>query len=303
MTQLIAITGPSASGKTKLAIETAKILNGEIISVDSRQIYKELDIGSAKPTIEEREGILHHLIDITDVNSNYTAADFYDDAKKTVDEIIKREKVPILSGGTGLYFRILLQDFDLPRVAPNKDLREKLNIKSVSELYDMLKKLDSKSAEKIHCNNKIKIIRALEVCITLNIPMSEAQKKKTSSYNTLWLGLNSNNREFLYERINKRTDNMIKSGLIEEAEQLFNKYGQNNILLNTIGYQEFYPYFQGNRKLDEAISLLKQNTRRYAKRQISWFKANKDIHWFNIEEESVEKMLEYIKSIYNNKKG
>ncbi|MBQ9244809.1 tRNA (adenosine(37)-N6)-dimethylallyltransferase MiaA [bacterium] len=296
--KIIAITGPSSSGKTGLAIETAKKLNGEIISVDSRQIYKELDIGSAKPTIEERQGIPHHLIDITDVTKEYTVADFCDEANIKIKEIINRGKVPILAGGTGLYFRVLLQDFDLPRVAPNNELREELDKLSNEELYNKLLTLDNELAQKIHFNNRVKIIRALEVCITLSIPMSQAQKKKDSEYTTLWFGLNSSDRKFLYERINKRTDLMFEQGLIDEAKSLFQKYGNNKILLSTIGYQEIYPYLKGETDFYSMSELLKQNTRRYAKRQISWFKANKDIYWFNIETDSIEMMSNHIQSLY-----
>ena len=292
--KVIAITGPSSSGKTKLAIETAKALNGEIISVDSRQIYKELDIGSAKPALEEREGIVHHLIDVVNVTDEYTAADFCDAASYIINDIIRRGKMPILAGGTGLYFRILLQDFDLPRVAPDKKLREELEQKTSTELYDMLLSLDYDAAQKIHFNYKVKIIRALEVCKTLGIPMSRAQKKKESKYQTLWVGLNSQNRDFLYDRINNRVEIMFEKGLIKEAENLFNKYGKNKILMSTIGYQEIFPYLNGDITLESAKELLKQNTRRYAKRQISWFKSNEDVHWFDIEKESFEKILDFI---------
>ena len=292
--KVIAITGPSSSGKTKLAIETAKALNGEIISVDSRQIYKELDIGSAKPALEEREGIVHHLIDVVNVTDEYTAADFCDAASYIINDIIRRGKMPILAGGTGLYFRILLQDFDLPRVAPDKKLREELEQKTSTELYDMLLSLDYDAAQKIHFNNKVKIIRALEVCKTLGIPMSRARKKKESKYQTLWVGLNSQNRDFLYDRINNRVEIMFEKGLMKEAENLFNKYGKNKILMSTIGYQEIFPYLNGNITFEAAKELLKQNTRRYAKRQISWFKSNEDVHWFDIEKESFEKILDFI---------
>lgn len=296
--KIIAITGPSASGKTKLSIELAKQLDGEIISVDSRQIYKELDIGSAKPTIEEQDGIPHYLMDIIDLNQEYTVANFCDDANIKIKEIINKGKVPILVGGTGLYFRVLLQDFDLPRVEPNKELREKLEKKSSEELFSLLKEKDPDIAEKIHFNNKVKIIRALEVCLTLGIPMSKAQKKKESEYNVLWYGLNTQNRDFLYERINKRVDVMFEQGLLDEAEKLFDKYGENKILLGTIGYQELFPYLKGETDIETASNLLKQNTRRYAKRQISWFNANKDIHWFDIEKESLANMLKYITNCY-----
>ncbi len=299
--KITAITGPSSSGKTSLALKLAKELNGEIISVDSRQIYKELDIGTAKPSKEERQDIKHHLIDVIDITQEYTAAQFCDEAKNAVEEILKKGKMPILAGGTGLYYRILLQDFDLPRVAPDKELREELEKKQSSELYDMLLKLDYESAQKIHFNNKVKIIRALEVCIKLNMPMSKAQKKKNSEYDTLWIGLNSENRDFLYNIINKRVDVMFNNGLIKEAENLFLKYGCNNILMNTIGYQELYPYFNGEINIEEAASKIKQNTRRYAKRQISWFNANKNINWFDIEKLSTEDILRVVINMFEEK--
>ncbi len=298
--KIIAITGPSSSGKTKLAVEIAKELNGEVISVDSRQIYKELDIGSAKPSLEERQGIKHHLIDIIDVTQEYTVANFSDDANSIVKDILSRDKVPILAGGTGLYFRVLLQDFDLPRVAPNKELRNQLESKSTLELYNQLLELDSEIAKKIHFNNKVKIIRALEVCLSLGIPMSSAQKKKESSYQTLWYGLNSENRSFLYERINMRVDKMMSDGLLNEADMLFKKYGENKILLSTIGYQELYPFLKDEKDLDSCVELLKQNTRRYSKRQISWFKANKEIKWFDIQNESIELIKNKVLNDYKN---
>ena len=299
--KIIAITGPSSSGKTALAVELAKELNGEIISVDSRQIYKGLDIGSAKPTLEERQGIPHHLMDIIEVTEPYSVADFCDSAIELISEISSRGKLPILAGGTGLYFRTLLQDFDLPRVAPNEELRAELDKKDTQELYNMLLEKDYDIAQKIHFNNKVKIIRALEVCITLGIPMSKAQKKKEAPYDTLWIGLNTEDRDFLYERINKRVDVMISQGLESEAKVLFEKYGNNNILLNTIGYQEFYPYFNGEVCFDSAIELLKQNTRRYAKRQISWFNANKDINWFDVKTTSKDEMVIKIINICKDK--
>jgi tRNA dimethylallyltransferase len=297
--KIIAITGPSASGKTALSVNLAQELNGEIISVDSRQIYKGLDIGSAKPPMEERKGIPHHLIDIIEVTENFTAADFCDRAKEVINDIIARGKQPILAGGTGLYYRILLQDFDLPRVAPNEELRVELDKKTSEELHNMLKETDFELAQKIHFNNKVKIIRALEVCKTLGIPMSQAQKKKEAEYKTLWIGLNSDNREFLYDRINKRVDIMFEQGLLHEAEQLFQKYGENNILTNTIGYQELYPLLKGETDFESASNLLKQNTRRYAKRQISWFKTNKDINWFDIEHQNPQEILSICIEKYN----
>lgn len=296
--KIIAITGPSASGKTSLSINLAKRINGEIISADSRQIYKGLDIGSAKPTLSERDGIKHYMLDILDLNEPFTVADFADMATEIIKDILSRGKTPIIAGGTGLYFRTLLQDFDLPRVAPNTQLRESLNKLDSIELYNMLSELDFDIAQKIHFNNKVKIIRAIEVCKTLGIPMSKAQKKKEAPFDTLWYGLNAQGRDFLYERINKRVDIMMEQGLLKEAKNLFDLFPQNNILLNTIGYSEFLPYFNGETDIDSAINLIKQNTRRYAKRQISWFNANKEIKCFDIQTHSQESIIDTIEKEY-----
>lgn len=298
--KIIAITGASASGKTSLSVKLAKRINGEIISADSRQIYKGLDIGSAKPTLIERDGIKHYMLDIIDLNEPFTVADFADKATEIINDILSRGKIPIIAGGTGLYFRTLLQDFDLPRVAPNAKLRESLNKLDSVELYNMLSELDFDIAQKIHFNNKVKIIRAIEVCKTLGIPMSKAQKKKEEPFNTLWYGLNAHDRDFLYERINKRVDIMMEQGLLTEVKKLFDLFPQNNILLNTIGYREFEPYFKGKTDLDSVINLIKQNTRRYAKRQISWFNANKEIKCFDIQTYSQENIIDTIEEEYKH---
>src|SRR5574344_1509626 len=241
--KIIAIVGPTASGKTNLAIAKAKTLNGEIISADSRLVYKGFDIACAKPTIEERDGIKHYLIDVAEPEFDYSVANFYDDAVIAITEITQKGKVPIVAGGTGLYFRILLENFDMPRVAPDYELRKKLEKLDAEDLYKMLVELDKNSAEKIHFNNKVKIIRAIEVCKTLNEPMSEVAKTKEPEFDVEWIGLNFKNREDLYKRVNERDDIMIEKGLIEETEALLKKHGRINNFVNTIGYQEILQYF------------------------------------------------------------
>lgn len=274
--------GPTASGKSNLAIQIAKEINGEIISADSRLVYKGFDIASAKPTIEEREGIEHYLIDIVEPEVDYSVANFCDDAKVAIERIRQKGKVPIVVGGTGLYFRILLEDFDLPRVQANYELRNELEKLDTKKLHEMLKELDSKSAEKIHYNNKVKIIRAIEVCKTLEKPHSEAAGKKDPEFEVEWIGLNPTNRADLYERINQRVDEMFEKGLIEETKNLLAKHGRINNFINTIGYQEVLEYLDGMVSLDEAIAKMKQNTRRYAKRQLTWFRRNKLIRWVDV---------------------
>ncbi len=305
---VIAIAGPTASGKTALAIELAKIFDTEIISADSRQIYKEFDIATAKPSKEEMQGIKHHLIDVVSPLEEFTVADFADRASNVMKELFSRDKIPVVAGGTGLYFRILLENYDMPRVAPNKKLREELHKlekkQGVQALYELLKKYDPVLAENMHPNNTVKIIRALEVCKTLGVPMSQAQKKKEPEFDVRWIGLghlNGEDRQFLYDRADKRVDIMLVQGLQNEAQNLYEKYGKINSLLKTIGYQEFIDYFDGLLTYEECVDKIKQNTRRYAKRQLTWFRRNEDINWLEIQnvskEEQVKKSLLCLKDL------
>lgn len=271
--------GPTASGKTSLAIRKALTNNGEIISADSRLVYKGFNIATAKPTMEERQGIVHHLIDIVEPEVDYSVANFFDDAKVAIEKVHQKGKTPIVVGGTGLYFRILLEDFDLPRVEPDYELRKQLEELDTQKLHEMLKKLDPISAEKIHFNNKVKIIRALEVSKTLKKPISKAAGKKEPEFDVEWIGLNFHNRNELYERVNKRVDEMLSKGLIEETKQLLEKHGRIANFVNTIGYQEILEYLDGKMSLDEAVCKIKQNTRHYAKRQLTWFRKNPLINW------------------------
>ncbi len=277
--KIIAIVGPTASGKSILAIQTSKKNNGEIISADSRQIYKGFDIATAKPTIEEQEGIKHYLIDIVEPEVDYSVANFVEDAKAAIEKIYAKGKIPIVVGGTGLYFRILLEDFSPPKVAPNYELRAELEKLESKKLHEMLEKLDPQSAKKIHFNNKVKIIRAIEVSKTLQSPHSKAAGKKEPEFAVEWIGLNTQHRADLYKRIDDRVDEMVEKGLVEETESLLKKHGLINNFINTIGYQEILKYLDGKMSLDEAISLIKQNSRHYAKRQLTWFRKNKLINW------------------------
>lgn len=271
--------GPTASGKSNLAIQKALKINGEIISADSRLVYKGFDIATAKPTMEERQGIEHHLIDIVEPEIDYSVANFFDDAKNAIQKIRQKGKTPIVVGGTGLYFRILLEDFDLPRVAPNYELRQELEKMNTQDLHEMLKKLDPVSAEKIHYNNKVKIIRAIEVCKALEKPHSEAAGKKEPEFDVEWIGLNFHDRAQLYERINLRVEEMVEKGLVEETKKLLEKHGRIPNFINTIGYQEILEYLDGKISFEEAIFKIKQNTRHYAKRQLTWFRKNPLINW------------------------
>ena len=275
---VIAVAGPTASGKTALAVKLAHERNGEIISADSRLVYKGFNIAAAKPTKEEMEGIPHYLIDIAEPEADYSAGDFYRDAKPVIEDIINRGKTPIVCGGTGLYFRILLEDFDLPLIPPNPELRLELENTPVEILYAELKSKDPITAEKVHINNKVRIVRVLEIIRTLDKPFYQAAGKKDSEYDVEWISPQINSREELYDRINRRVDKMIELGLIEETRNLLKKHGRIKNFVNTIGYCEILQYLDGRISLDEAIDKIKQNTRRYAKRQLTWFRRNPELN-------------------------
>lgn len=278
MNKVIAVVGPTAAGKTAYAINLAKEINGEIISADSRLVYRGLNIGTAKPTMEEREGIPHYMIDVVEPEVEYSSALYVQEARKCIHNILYKGKTPIIVGGTGLYFRILLESYDLPAAPPNPELREELNKYSAEDLHNMLRDLDSEIAEKIYANDKKKLIRHIEIIKSTGKKISESRGVKESDYDVEWIGCNYP-REVLYERINNRVDLMIEQGLIDETKALLDKHGRINNLLYTIGYQEIISYLDGKATLDEALNLLKQNTRRYAKRQLTWFRKNENIQW------------------------
>ncbi len=274
--KVTAIVGPTASGKTDFAINLAQKTGGEIVSADSRLVYKGFDIGTAKPTIEERKGIPHYMIDIVEPEVDYSSGLYAEDAQKAISDILSRGKLPIIAGGTGLYFRLLLENYDVPRIEPDYELREKLKEYSSEELHRKLQKMDGIRAAEIDPNDKKKIIRAIEMAEHLEKPLSEY--KKEPLYEVEWLGINCP-RDILYERINKRVDLMIEKGLIEETQNLLKKHGRIKNLICTIGYQEMTAYLDGAISLDEAKEKLKQNTRNYAKRQLTWFRKNEKIKW------------------------
>ena len=276
--KVIAIVGPTASGKTKMSIDLAKEINGEVISADSRYVYKGFDIASAKPTIEERDGVPHHLIDIVEPEFDYSVADFHDDAKKAIYDILSRGKTPIVAGGTGLYFRVLLENYDLPRVEANPELRAKLDARTKEDLLEELYKIDNKSYEKLKDANKRRIVRALEVSIILDKPFSEVSKEKEPEFDVEWKMPYIESREILYDRINRRVDLMVEQGVIDETKYLLKKHGRIKNFVCTIGYQEILTYLDGESTLEEALDKLKQHTRNYAKRQLTWFRRNPELN-------------------------
>lgn len=277
--KVIAIVGATASGKTAYAVELAKKIGGEIISADSRYVYKGLDIGTAKPTSDEKQGIPHYMIDIVEPDFNYSAGLFARQAKEYIKDILSRGKTPIVAGGTGLYLRVLLENYDLPDIEPDYELRSELAKLTFDELRDIFYKLDKESAVSVEKNDKKKLIRYIEIVKLTGLPLSKARgKKDENEFDIEWIGLNFP-REELYERINKRVDLMIESGLIEETKALLDKYGRVPNIVDTIGYREMISYLDGEISLERAAELLKQNTRNYAKRQLTWFRKNENIKW------------------------
>lgn len=277
--KVVAIVGATASGKTSYSIELAKKIDGEIISADSRLVYKGFDVVCAKPTLEEREGIPHYMMDIVEPEFDYSAGLYVTEAKKCIYDILAKGKTPIIVGGTGLYFRLLLENYNPPKVSPNYELREELKTLPVTELYSILKKLDNEGAGTIEINDRKKLIRAIEIVKSTGKPLSETRSKDAEpEFEVEWVGRNFP-REELYDRINKRVDLMLKDGMVEETEFLLKKHGRIPNLIYTIGYQEIISYLDGEVSLEAAIETIKQNSRRYAKRQLTWFRKNDKIKW------------------------
>lgn len=275
--KVIAVVGPTASGKTKLAIELAHKLNGEVVSADSRLVYKGFNIASAKPTIEEREGIPHHLIDIVEPEFNYSAGNYVEDAKRAIEDILSRNKTPIVAGGTGLYFRVLLEHYDLPKVETDFELRAELEKRSKEDLLEELEKVDKITYERVKDANLRRIIRAIELIKTLKNPLSEIQLEKEPEYDVEWIMPEIPSREWLYDRINRRVDIMVEMGIIDETKNLIAKHGRIGNIVDTIGYKEILTYLDGQATLEEALDKLKQHSRNYAKRQLTWFRKNPNL--------------------------
>ena len=298
--KLITVVGPTASGKTRLGVELAKRYGGEVISADSMQIYKGMQIATAKPTVEEMQGIPHHLMDFLEPNQTYSVAMFVDDAKKCIEDISSRGKIPVIVGGTGLYVDSLLNNISFHESQRDTELSEKLRelyyTEGVDYLLDMLRKFDGESAERLETEkNPKRIIRAIEFYKTTGITITEQNKNsknEESPYSAIKLGLNFEDRQKLYDRINKRVDLMVEAGLILEAKRVFNSE-LSFTSVKAIGYKELFPYLKGELPLEECIEKLKQETRRYAKRQITWFKRDKEINWLYPDKaESFEQLFE-----------
>lgn len=305
--KVICIVGPTASGKTGLAIELAKKINAEVISADSMQIYKGLDIGTAKVTEEEAQGIKHHLIDICNITDKFSVADFKALCYDKIDEILSRGKNVIICGGTGLYISAIVDNMNFSEedvdIEYRKYLEKLAQEKSNEYVYNMLKEIDPKSAETIHPNNLKRVIRALEIARNSDkiksIHMEEEKEriKKEDSKYEFFVYYIDHDRDYLYERINKRVDIMVEDGVVDEALKVYNmNLDKDNTCMQAIGYKEFFPYFKGEDTLENCILKLKQETRRYAKRQMTWFKNKLNIIYLDGKKGTNELTNEIIES-------
>ncbi len=309
MKKLIAIVGPTASGKSALAIEIAARVNGEIVSCDSMQIYKHLDIGTAKPTEKELAWAVHHMIDTVDPQTvdSYSCAEFVRDARNVIDDIIAREKIPVLCGGTGLYVDNVISSTEFSEAETDLEYRKELfslaQDKGNGYVFDMLMKTDPESALSTHPNNIKRVIRALEIYHATGITKSEWDKRshlKVSEYDAAYIGLAYADREKLYERIDRRVDIMIENGLENEVRTLIKRgiLRPGTTAAQAIGYKELIGYISGDISLDEAIEAIKRESRRYAKRQMTWFKRNDSIYW--IYPDKIDDEKNRFKIIVNN---
>lgn len=304
--KVIVICGPTASGKTKLSIELAKKLNGEIVSADSMQIYKDMTIGTAKPTKEEMQGIKHYLIDFVSPDTRYNVAEYKKDAINAIDEIIAKGKTPIVVGGTGLYVNSLIYEIDYPEIELDLNYRKKLEKiaehEGLDRLYEMAVKVDKQAMQKISSNDKKRICRVLEIYHATGKTKTQMEiesRLREPKYNYLVFGINMD-RDKLYDRINRRVDIMIKDGLIDEVKAVLDKYNDFPTAMQGLGYKEVVEYLNGETTKDDMIEKIKMETRRYAKRQLTWFRRYEDIVWINGLDDT-QKNVDIIWEEYNAK--
>lgn len=286
MNNIICIAGPTASGKTTLAVELAKELSGEVVSCDSMQIYRRMDIGTAKPTVEEMQGIVHHMIDVAEPDEDFSVSRYCAMAAPIVEDIVKRGKTAVIAGGTGLYMDSLIQGNDFAPF-PSTGVREKLEQEAgeqgIQALYDRLSEIDPEAAAKLHLSDKKRILRALEVYLETGETITEHNRKTQllpPRFTPLWLGLDFESRADLYSRIDRRVGIMLEQGLIGEIQGLLScGIPEKCTAMQAIGYKEFVAALNGKFTLEEAANQVRQSSRRYAKRQLTWFRRNKSIHW------------------------
>ncbi len=299
---LISIVGPTAIGKTALSIELAKYFTTEIISADSRQFFKEMSIGTAKPSADEMQNIKHHFIDSHSISEEYNVGKYETEAIELLDDLFKKKEIVIMVGGSGLYVDAVCKGLDeLPEAQPEirNNISTLLQEKGIEALQELLKKLDNDYYQQVDLMNPQRLSRALEVCLSTGKPYSQMRlgKEKKRNFEPIKVGLNTS-RETLYENINKRVDKMMEQGLLDEVKKLINYKNKN--ALQTVGYKELFDYIENKTTLNEAVELIKQHTRNFAKRQLTWFKRDEEIQWFEPDEK--EKIIAYIDTIIKNQK-
>ena len=288
---IIVVVGPTAVGKTLMGIELAKKFNGEVINADSTQVYRDLDIATAKVTSSEMDGIVHHLIDIKNIDEDYTVFDFQNDCRRCISDILSRGKTPIIVGGTGFYIKAALYDYKFDLESTSFDYSNY----SDDELYSRLLSIDPDTY--IHKNNRKRVERALSYYDSTGKVLSSKDKTDNLLYDCVFIGLTTS-RDILYERINKRVDSMISNGLIDEAKRIYSTGIRSKAVMTPIGYKELFDYFDGNSDLESCIDIIKQRSRNYAKRQYTWFNNQMSINWFDVDfncfSNTVDKVINYI---------
>lgn len=306
---LVVIVGPTASGKTELSIELAKQINGEIISGDSMQVYKQMDIGTAKVTNEEMDGISHYMIDILNPDDSFSVYDFKLRAQALIEDITSRGKIPIIAGGTGLYIQSLIYDYPFDDETVSKEVEQKTQLQlqkleqlTNQEVHDYLATFDPQSAKDIHPNNRKRVLRAIEYYLNTKKLISSRKKVQqfTENYDTLLIGIEMS-RKTLYSRINKRVDIMLGHGLFNEVKYLVEQGYESTQSMQAIGYKELVPVVNGESSIDQAVETLKQHSRQYAKRQLTWFKNKLTVQWFNRETMPLQMMLDEITTQINKR--
>ena len=309
--KVVAIVGPTATGKTKLGVMIAEHFNGEVISADSMQIYEGMNIASAKPTAEEMCGIPHHLMGFVPQGEVFSVAKYVELAKQKIIEIHEKQKLPVIVGGTGLYIDSLLNNVEFVKTETDESLRKSL-LESAEKngaeyLWNQLNEIDPESAEKIEPNNIKRVARAIEIFKITGITISEQNRRSKmipSPYEAIKIGLKTQDRAVLYDRINRRVDLMLEMGIVDEARELFINGSLGDTAKKAIGYKEFEPYFKHELPLDACVETLKQETRRYAKRQLTWFMRDKNIKWFNIDQyTNFDSIAEEVYKLISEKEG
>ena len=304
---VIAVVGPTASGKTSMSIEIAKVFSGQVVSADSMQIYEKMNIATAKPTEEEMQGIPHHLIGFQPVDKKFSVAEYVQLANECIEKIYNAGDLPVIVGGTGLYIDSLLQNIQFSKEESNTEIREELtemfNEKGAEYMLGLLQEIDPETANRLHLNDKSRIIRALEIYKLTGKNLTEQKvlsRLEETPYDVLYIGINYRDRNVLYDRINLRVDLMLENGLLEEAEEFYN-IPADKTACQAIGYKELAPYFRGDATLEDCIEKLKLETRRYAKRQLTWFRKNQNVNWIYPDDyANPQDMYEFVFTMIND---